>query len=576
MNIFIDNQKIQEIKIISGNSPAEISAAEYLSEYSAKLGLVISDSASFETHIVLDDSPFDSFSIKLTKTALTLSGGKRGIIYSVFSFLEMLGCRFFTPTLEILPEGDVYLPEISKTESSPFEFRDVLSNGATNKVWSLKHKLNSNLWNTRKFTEADGDGYIYAGIPAHSLTGEFLLKPFVESNPEYFSLVNGVRHTDRMGQICMTNENAIRAAAAEACRVLRENPGKNIVDISQGDNKNFCQCDACQKAVSEQGLMKTYFGVICKIARVIKKEFPHVLVHTLAYEDLCKTIDFELEDNIMLQYCYGKCSTHAIDDESCDINKESAYQLADMCKKCRNVHVWHYTNCFKYELFEYPFIHNFRRNIKFFADVGVKGVFNEGMHRSGEDTDFATTMELRSYILAKLMWNPYMSEDEFRGHINEFCRAFYGAGSSYIVQYLQLFEQMNGECATYDLGKCHKSDEANVIASSIRRSDISRFITTAYYLLHKAYLLADEKQKYNIEKLRTTVLYFELYYTMDDVLENGTDDEKKAILAKNSELIDRIIEQRLVITFWGQFRESQNAELQTMRDISPAHWNYKW
>jgi hypothetical protein len=135
---------------------------------------------------------------------------------------------------------------------------------------------------------------------------------------------------------------------------------------------------------------------------------------------------------------------------------------------------------------------------------------------------------------------------------------------------------MSGECATYDLGKCHKSDEANVIASSIRRSDISRFITTAYYLLHKAYLLADEKQKYNIEKLRTTVLYFELYYTMDDVLENGTDDEKKAILAKNSELIDRIVEQRLVITFWGQFRESQNAELQTMRDISPAHWNYKW
>ena len=35
------------------------------------------------------------------------------------------------------------------------------------------------------------------------------------------------------------------------------------------------------------------------------------------------------------------------------------------------------------------------------------------------------------------MWNPYMSEEEYNRHMNEFLEAYYGAGWVYIRQYIQ-------------------------------------------------------------------------------------------------------------------------------------------
>lgn len=577
MNLYIKGKKISDIRIAHGGSPSEISAADYLAQYAERLGLGVSDSAEFLVRIFCDEAMGDGFSLDLGETGLDVRGGARGVIYGVFSFLERLGCRFFTPTLETLPDGDVTLSPFSVRECSPFEFRDVLGNGATDRVWSLKRKLNSNLWNTRKFTEADGGGYIFAGIPAHSLTGEFLLKPFVESHPEYFSLVDGTRRTDRMGQICMTNDEAAEAAAREACRLLSENPDKNIVSVSQGDNNNFCTCPSCREAVEKRGLMRTYFSAVNKIAAIIKREHPHAIVHTLAYESLCREIDFKLEDNIMLQYCFGKCATHAIDDEGCAINAESARQLRGICEKCDNVYVWNYVNCFKYELMEYPFIHNFRRNIKFFADVGVKGVFNEGVHRSTEETDFATAYELRSYLLSRLMWNPYMSDEELARDMSEFCRAFYGKGGEFIVEYLGLYKKMSGECGNYDMLRVNRREDEEPTVSIVDPRKISEFISRANDLLDRAEALAEnDAERRHIDKLRTTVIYFELYHTMDETLAHGDEAARAAALARCSELVDRIISQRLVITFWGQSRADQNRELEGMRSISPKHWNYKW
>lgn len=577
MNLYIENKKINSVKISRPEAPSAKSAAVYLYQYVEKLGFGISSRPDLDIQLILDEKLGDSFSIKLTQNELVLSGGVRGIIYSVFSFLETLGCRFFTPTIETLPKGSLYLNEFEREESTPFEFRDVCTNQANGKYWSLKQKLNSNLWNVRKFTDDEGGSFNFAGIPAHSLSGEFLLKPYTETNPEYFSLVDGIRHTDRSGQICMTNEDAINAAAYEACKVLEEHPDCNIVSVSQADNRNFCQCESCKKLVEKQGLMKTYLGVVCKIAALIKEKHPEAFVHTLAYEDLCQSVDFELEDNIMLQYCFGKCHMHAIDDENCPVNKKSREQLINITKNCKHVHIWNYVNCFKYEMFEFPFIHNLRRNYRFFAEVGATGAFNEGFHRSEEETDFANTMELRSYLLAKLLWNPYMSEDEYRGHIEEFCYAFYGDGAQFIIDYLSLYENMYGdEHVDYNLHVFPKTTENDRVANTIRVDKIPEFISRAYELLDKADVLANDEQRLRIDKLRTTVLYFEMYHTMDDILKNGTEDEKKIVLEKNSDLIDRIIDKHFVITFWGQWRKTQNEELETFREKSPKHWNYNW
>ena len=578
MFLNINQEKMGFFRIKHNDHIQAITAKQYFIEYAKKMNAEPRIEASFlvcfEVSDMLSD---DGFSITLKDKTLSFVGGKRGVIYAVFTFLEKIGFRFFTPELETYPEKDICLSDFYLEECSPFVFRDVLSIGATDKEWSLKQKLNSDLWNTRAFTPADGGGYDFAGIPAHSLTGEYLLKPYVDSHPEYFSLKNGVRITDRMGQICMTNDEAINAAAMEVIKLIEENPDKNMVSVSQGDNHNFCECERCQSAIREKGLMGTYFDVVNTIAKKVKEKYPNILIHTLAYEKLCQDIDFVLEDNVMLQYCHGVCHTHAIEDVNCSVNIETVKKISSLAKKSKNLYVWNYTNCFKYELFEYPFIHHFLTDIRFFAKCGVKGVFNEGMHR--ECADFATAYELRSYLLAKVMWNPYMSEREFYEHMEEFCEAFYGLGYKWIIEYLLLYRDMQGECASYDAifptveGGTHNTSKPVRIVSKEKTSE---FLNKAYMLLNSALEIADNEQVLRIEKLKTCVLYYELFWTMNEILERGTEEEKSVVKAKNQELIQRIIAQDLVITFWGQTKTQQNEELKTKGDVPPSEWNYKW
>ena len=44
--------------------------------------------------------------------------------------------------------------------------------------------------------------------------------------------------------------------------------------------------------------------------------------------------------------------------------------------------------------------------------------------------------ELRTYLLAKLMWDPYMTEEEYYTHMNEFLKAYYGDGWVYIRMFI--------------------------------------------------------------------------------------------------------------------------------------------
>ena len=157
-------------------------------------------------------------------------------------------------------------------ENSPFVFRDVLDNAAKDKEWCLKNKINSDLWYTRKLKEEDGGAYAFAGIPAHSLTGEFLLKPFIESNPDFFALKDGKRRTDAHGQVCMTNQEAVEKVTEEVKKVLAKNPDKNIVSVSSGDNDNFCECENCKQSIHKIGLTNTYFNFVNAVARNIKKQ----------------------------------------------------------------------------------------------------------------------------------------------------------------------------------------------------------------------------------------------------------------------------------------------------------------
>ena len=76
-----------------------------------------------------------------------------------------------------------------------------------------------------------------------------------------------------------------KALLEEILRRLRSEPNTRILDLSQNDNQLFCQCGKCEAFVKEHGNQSDLLvDLVNYVAAAIEKEFPNVMVETLAYQ----------------------------------------------------------------------------------------------------------------------------------------------------------------------------------------------------------------------------------------------------------------------------------------------------
>ncbi len=574
IKVTVGGASLVGFSISADPAPSSAYAAEELKKYIKRIcgdgesnGKVFSVGAdlSMET---------DEFRLVSHADGITLKGGARGVIYGVYEFLETLGARFYTPKIEVMPNKNVALPaDFSLSRKPVIKFREVLDEKARDKAWSVKNRLNSKLWNVRTLGEDVGGGYFFAGIPAHSLTGEYLLRSYTQSNPEYFALVNGKRLTDGKGQICSTSDEAADAAANELIKLLDENPAAGYAALSHGDNHNFCRCERCEKAYEKSSFAEVYLTCLNKIASKVGKKHPNVKLVMLAYEGMSALPDgFELEKNILVQYCSSICRSHAFGDKSCAHNVGCVKEFDKWASVSSGLWIWDYPNCFKYELMPLPYYDLLLENVRFYAEHKAEGIFNECGHTNAE---FAGLPELRNYLLCRAMWDPYQSKEEWNSHRDGFLRAMFGDGAKYISDYLDLIcTESDGMHMDYN---CFPTNGKSSPAVPIIAPDkLGSFLRRGYALLQNALSSAALQGKEEIEKLITQLMYYELYHTMADILKNGTEEQKSEAKRKNKELIERIERQNLKLTFWGKSLEKQNEYLRTCVCVPPSEWDYSW
>jgi hypothetical protein len=101
---------------------------------------------------------------------------------------------------------------------------------------------------------------------------------------------------------------------------------------------------------------------------------------------------------------------------------------------CDKIYIWDYTTNFRYCIPTYANFHVLRENMQFYADHNVKGIFPQGNCR----TPSGEFGELRAYLLAKLLMDPYMTEREYYAHMDEFLKAYYGDGWEFIRAYIDI------------------------------------------------------------------------------------------------------------------------------------------
>ena len=414
---------LTKVQIVAGESASEQYAASELTEYLTRKGVAMAEDC-YRISLSIDPTmPDDSYRIVVQRKngdGTTIVGGNgRGVIYGAYRFLEEFGgVRFFTPDLEVVPEGKLNIVTGVLEYDAVFELRHTNWISGQSADWNLKNGMNCDQLqnNENKLTPEMGGGWSY-GAWIHTLgwmTG------------------HGAN-----GQPCLSDPQNLENAIAAVRNILASNPNVNIISVSQNDNNEYCKCEACAAIDEIEGSPSgNIIRFVNAIAADIAEDYPDVVIDTLAYmySQPAPKITKPLP-NVCVRFApLLSCFVHAYDDPDCPRNLQLAKDIEDWSRICDRIYVWDYTTNFTYFIPTFENLITIRQNMQFFAEHNVKGMFAQGNDQSPSG-EFG---ELRAYLLAKLMMNPYMTEREYYTHMDEFLEAYYGDGWRYVRAYIDM------------------------------------------------------------------------------------------------------------------------------------------
>jgi len=410
--LIVKGKTAESVRILPGKSGAERYAGEELEKYLGRIGIPVGDELTIR---VQEDSTLqrDGYRICVCENdGISICGGNgRGVIYGVYAFLEKYaGMRFFMPGLEGNGEGDIVIEE-GFSFTPVFEFRQSdWPCGNSNVDWCVKNGINQ-----REIPKHMG-GHIKHGGFVHTME----------------ALVG----TPQDKQPCLSDPAVLEKAKASVRRILENDPDVTIVSVSQNDNFNYCKCEKCAAVDAEEGSHAgTLLRFVNAVAADIAEDYPHVVVDTLAYQytrnvpSITKPLP-----NVCIRLCSIECCfSHPLDDRTCPENDKFFNDILDWNKICDRIYIWDYVTDFSYYIPTFPNFGVLRENMRFFAEHGVKGMYPEGNYNSPYSGEFG---ELRCWLLAKLMMDPYMSTTTYYRYMDEFLAAYYGEGWRYIRAYI--------------------------------------------------------------------------------------------------------------------------------------------
>jgi len=466
-------------------------------------------------------------------------GSLRGTMYGVMSFLENeLGCRWYTPLVNVIPHRDeITFRSFDHSESPGIRVRNDFYFEAFDPLWCARNRMNGAMGSTKDTLTAEENWAVQrkqpGGVESYWAVHTFypLMPPeeFFNKHPEYYSLINNKR-TYEEAQLCLTNPNVLRIVTDRIKKIMRENPGYLIYDVSQNDWDNPCQCDKCQAIVKREGSESgPVLMFVNQVAESVEKEFPDKFIGTLAYKYTrkpCKTI--HARKNVVVRLCSIECC-FSHDIKSCPRNQPFMEDLKGWSAIAENLYIWDYVVYFQHYLMPYPNIRVLQPNIQTFRNNNAIGIMEQGAYQS-RGGEFA---ELRSYVISRLLWNPDCDVEDV---IDDFIYGYYGRAGRQVRQYFSLLysritpeTHMHIETANYE-----KLTDRDVMFSD-------EFIAKSCMIFDEAARVADNSEiLHRVELASLPVLYLKCKRTPVIARNDGTYAKFKEIV--NREGITRYAE----------------------------------
>ena len=499
--------------IALGTTESELYAAAELAKYLGMKKIEVKEGAFPITLTVDPTLGKEAFKINATLSGddagMTIAGGsERGVLYGVYKFLEELGgVRYFTPDLETVPTTDLTLKEGLLLEYTPyFESRRLNWNSVRAEAdWCAKQGVNGHDGSTdAKYGGLQTYG---SGLFVHTLGAltEDTSDETPGDNPNPCLSLDSPVGQENYEKVLKN----LRAA-------LEKEPTMNIASVSQNDNNDYCECDYCKASyayytyhtgdVNDENYVKNcaekggaagnLLAFVNAIAEELADEYPNLVIDTLAYNyTQAAPKNIVPRENVCIRVCSIRaCFMHPMTEcpehlgpngQQWTRHKLFLNDFLNWGKICDNIYVWDYTTNFRYYIAPFSNFGAIRENMQFYHQNGVKGMFPQGNSQSISG-EFG---ELRAYLLAKLMWNPYMTEEEYYRHMDEFLEAYYGAGWVYIRQFIDRTTEL-----VANANSC-----INIYEEPLQSISKEEYLANEFYfenLWEKAELIAGDRAEY--------------------------------------------------------------------------------
>ncbi len=396
----------------------------------------------------------DGIVLKTVDGNLILAGGRpRGTLYSVFEFLETLGCRFWTssefdiphrPTLGVESLDVVYTPQFKLRANSTYDINESPEFATILRQYGTYLKQNE-----------DWGGH---SIQLRCAFSDLLpVKKYFKDHPEWYTDKNNgdlpctseseTPHARDGWQMVMTNPEALEEAAKQAIERIRQRPNADSIALWMNDNSYYPK-DAKSLAIIEEhgspsALMLQYVN---EMARRIHEVYPDITVEYQAYW-WCATPPKNMTPGpgVIVEVAPITADFGHLFDSKW--NARSRDQMLHWSEIAPMINTYYYSTNFRWSWFPHPNWFTFGPNYKYWADHNVVGLFDQGGTQTRSKT--GDLLELRTWLGAKLMWDPSQDQDKL---MDEFLNGYYGAAGPFIKQYIQSVQDSFNTLDRYRLG----------------------------------------------------------------------------------------------------------------------------
>lgn len=397
----------------------------------------------------------DSIVIRTVGRDLVLTGHpRRGSLYAVYTFLEdQVGVRWWTaterhipkrPTLRIPPLDVAYTPKLVDRATRYLELSDgcFTNHSLVTKeeqramgVFSARLRLNGHDHYSIPNEFGGPNGLVGWVHTFYQINGLLPVDQYFDKHPEWYSLVRGQRRKEQ-SQLCLTNGQMCRELARVVKDRIRQNPGATMISVSQNDWHGYCECPQCRAVDEQEGSHAgTLIHCINAVAEEVEKEFPQVLVETLAYQyTRVPPKHVRPRKNVVIRLCSIECSfSEPLAKGKDDANVAFRRDLEGWSRISRQLYLWDYVANFSDYLSPHPNFHVLAPNLRYFVDHGAIGVFEQG----DSGCRVGHLVRLRAWYLAHLLWNPQADE---RKLLEEFMTGYYGAAAPHLVRSIEVLD----------------------------------------------------------------------------------------------------------------------------------------